>query len=140
MNGTNKIEVYGDSRKHFVSLSELQEYFGSGGGEIETITLPATAPWTGEVKLRKVGNRVDVTAELSGADPWEVENVILFSPPEGWRPSTFVLLTGFIMGGTIPVHYIEEGDMKVFYLNQKLSAPPEDRGNDVILATSYFID
>lgn len=105
----------------------------------ETITVTANAPWLGDITLKRKGNRVEMSAELTGGDPWEFENAILFTVPDGWRPRAFVLLSAYTGGASIPLQYYEDETHNVFYLNVKLATKPAN-STDIIFNTFYFID
>lgn len=125
-----------DTPINAASLNKIEEALYNLTRE-ETVTVEPEYPWVGTITLKRKGNRVEMSAELTGGDPWNSDNVILFTVPEAFRPKTFVIVSAYTGGSSIPLQYAEVDELRVFYLNIKLVTKPAN-STDVILNTFYF--
>lgn len=105
----------------------------------DTATIEGEYPWLGNITLKRKGNRVEMSAELTTGDPWNSDHAILFTVPEGFRPKVFTILSAYTNGATIPMQYYEVDDLRVFYLNTKFVTKPAI-SSDIVFNTFYFLD
>lgn len=90
-------------------------------------SFPPNSPWTGQVLLRRAGNRVDVGfAELAlttADDIYTTTDVVFFTPPERFKPKSTQTMWGICSTG-MPM--IQVAGTSTIDMYTAMGADPED--------------